>query len=123
MSEIMTPMPFDMMMRWMMAEYRQKNSVFGVHKNKFYRNKSGRTATVLGRELGSPLGPAAGPNTQLAQNLLASYAGGLRFMELKTVQTMDGEDLRKCIARPCIHAQDEGYNVEWSTELTVQQAF
>ena len=123
MSEIMTPMPFEQLMRWMMAEYRGKNSVFGVHKNKFYRNKSGRMATVLGQELGSPLGPAAGPNTQLAQNLLASYVGGLRFMELKTVQTMDGEDLRKCIARPCINAEDEGYNVEWSTELTVQEAY
>ena len=36
---------------------------------------------------------------------------------------MDGEDLRKCIARPCINAEDEGYNVEWSTELTVEEAF
>ena len=123
MSEIMTPMPFEQLMRWMAAEYRGKNSVFGVHKNKFYCNRSGRVAMVLGQELGSPLGPAAGPNTQLAQNLLASYVGGLRFMELKTVQTMDGEDLRKCIARPCINAEDEGYNVEWSTELTVQEAF
>lgn len=123
MSEIMTPMPFEQLMRWMAAEYRGKNNVFGVHKNKFYRNKSGQKATVLGQQLGSPLGPAAGPNTQLAQNLLASYVGGLRFMELKTVQTMDGEDLRKCIARPCINAEDEGYNVEWSTELTVQEAF
>jgi putative selenate reductase len=123
MSEIMTPMPFEQLMRWMMAEYRSKNSVFGVHKKKFYRNRSGRMSTVLGQQLGSPLGPAAGPNTQLAQNLLASYVGGLRFMELKTVQTMDGEDLRKCIARPCINAEDEGYNVEWSTELTVQEAY
>lgn len=123
MSEIMTPMPFEHLMRWMMTEYREKNSVFGVHKSKFYRNKSGHMSTILGQELSSPLGPAAGPNTQLAQNLVASYVAGLRFMELKTVQTMDGEDLRKCIARPCINAEDEGYNVEWSTELTVQQAY
>ncbi len=44
-------------------------------------------------------------------------------MELKTVQTMDGEALRNCIGRPCISAEKEGYNCEWSTELTVQQAF
>ena len=123
MSEIMTPMPFEQLIRWMLAEYRSKNSVFGVHKDKFYRNRSGHMASVLGQELGSPLGPAAGPNTQLAQNLVASYVAGLRFMELKTVQTMDGEELRKCIPRPCINAEDEGYNVEWSTELTVQQAY
>ena len=123
MSEIMTPMPFEQLIGWMLEEYRSKNSVFGVNKNKFYKNESGKTVTILGQELSSPLGPAAGPNTQLAQNLVASYVAGFRFMELKTVQTMDGEDLRKCIPRPCINAEDEGYNCEWSTELTVQQAY
>jgi putative selenate reductase len=44
-------------------------------------------------------------------------------VELKTVQTMDGADLRKAVPRPCINAADEGYNVEWSTELTVGEAF
>ncbi len=121
MSEIMTPMPFSQLIKWMLNEYRTHGSVFGVYKNKFY--KSGQSVHVLGKELGSPLGPAAGPNTQLAQNLVASYVAGFRFFELKTVQTMDGEELRKCIPRPCINAQDEGYNCEWSTELTVQQAY
>lgn len=123
MSEIMTPMPFEQLIRWMLEEYRSKGSVFGVNKNKFYKNESGKAVTILGQELSSPLGPAAGPNTQLTQNLVASYVAGFRFMELKTVQTMDGEDLRKCIPRPCINAEDEGYNCEWSTELTVQQAY
>ncbi len=121
MSEIMTPMPFSQLIGWMLDEYRMQDSVFGVHKNKFYKSK--KAITILGAELGSPLGPAAGPNTQLAQNLVASYVAGFRFFELKTVQTMDGEDLRKCIPRPCINAQDEGYNCEWSTELTVRQAY
>lgn len=123
MSEIMTPMPFEQLIDWMLGEYRSKGSVFGVNKNKFYKNEFGHTVKILGQELSSPLGPAAGPNTQLAQNLVASYVAGFRFMELKTVQTMDGEDLRKCIPRPCINAEDEGYNCEWSTELTVQQAY
>jgi putative selenate reductase len=35
---------------------------------------------------------------------------------------MDGEEMRKALARPCISAIDEGYNVEWSTELTVTEA-
>ncbi len=121
MSEIMTPMPFPQLIGWMLDEYRTQGSVFGVHKNRFY--KSGQTVDILGTQIGSPLGPAAGPNTQLAQNLVASYVAGFRFFELKTVQTMDGEALRKCIPRPCINAQDEGYNCEWSTELTVQQAY
>ncbi len=122
MSEIMTPIPFDRLIRWMTEEYKTKGSVFGIKKEKIYK-KSGNRYRIFGREMGSPLGAAAGPNTQLAQNIVAGYVSGLRFMELKTVQTMDGEEMRKCIARPCIYAQDEGYNVEWSTELTVGQAF
>lgn len=43
--------------------------------------------------LESPLGVAAGPHTQLAQNIVACYAGGARFIELKTVQVMYGEEL------------------------------
>ena len=46
---------------------------------------------------------------------------GSRFFELKTVQKLDGEDLP--VSKPCIKAEDEGYNVEWSTELYVPQAF
>lgn len=123
MSEIMTPIPFGKLIEWILAEYKQHGSVFGIDESKIYRNGTGKKLSLLGSSISSPYGPAAGPNTQLAQNLAAAYAAGFRFMELKTVQTMDGEELRKCIPRPCINAQDEGYNVEWSTELTVQQAF
>ena len=35
---------------------------------------------------------------------------------------MDGAELAACVPRPCILAMDEGYNQEWSTELTVPQA-
>ena len=67
--------------------------------------------------------PAAGPNTQLAQNIIASYVAGSRFFELKTVQVMDGAELSACVAKPCITAGDECYNCEWSTELYVSQAY
>lgn len=46
--------------------------------------------TIFGRDLETPIGPAAGPNSQLAQNIAASYYAGSRFFELKTVQIMDG---------------------------------
>ena len=36
---------------------------------------------------------------------------------------MDGAELAACISRPCILAEDECYNCEWSTELTVPQAY
>ncbi len=122
MSEIMRPMPFARLMNWALGEYSRHGSVFGVRKEKFYVNESGKRISIFGQELGSPIGPAAGPNSQLAQNIVAAYFAGSRFMELKTVQKMDGEELRKCVPRPCINAEDEGYNVEWSTELTVPEA-
>ena len=80
------------------------------------------TQTIFGRRLETPIGPAAGPNSQLAQNIAASYYAGSRFFELKTVQIMDGAQLAACINKPCIKADDECYNCEWSTELYVPQA-
>ena len=122
MSEIMRPIPFPDLVRWTLGEYRTHGSVFGIRKEKFFRPADSQGVELFGTKIGSPIGPAAGPHTQLAQNILAAYLSGARFMELKTVQTMDGEELRKCVARPCINAVDEGYNVEWSTELTVAEA-
>lgn len=122
MSEIMRLIPFENMVDWMLEEYKDQGSIFGIRKEKMYRNKSGKNIVMFGDKLSSPVGPAAGPNAQLAQNIVASYLTGSRFIELKTVQVMDGEALRNCVPRPCINAQDEGFNVEWSTELTVEQA-
>lgn len=78
-----------------------------------------KTVEIFGRKLENPAGPAAGPHTQLAQNLVAAYYAGARFFELKTVQKMDGPELSACIPKPCIVAEDEAYNCEWSTELYV----
>lgn len=118
MSEKMRPLSFDALMRRALWEYRERGSVFGV-KN-IYRHESGKTLPIFAEHIETPFGPAAGPHTQLAQNLVAAYAGGCRFFELKTVQKLDGDDLP--VEKPCILARAEGYNVEWSTELTVPQA-
>ena len=120
MSELMIPIPFRELMTWVTTEYQRDGSVFGVHKP----YKAGVKKLPIFREtIETPFGPAAGPNTQLAQNIIAGYFGGARFFELKTVQKMDGAELAACINRPCILAEDECYNCEWSTELYVQQAF
>ena len=121
MSERMTPLPFRALMTQLIAEHEQEGSAFGV--NEAYIKKDSRTLPLFDETLETPFGPAAGPNTQLAENIIASYFAGARFFELKTVQKMDGAELAACIARPCILASDEGYNCEWSTELTVPQAF
>jgi len=121
MSDMMRPIPFARLMNWALTEYHTQGSVFGV--SKLVRRTGGKTLPVFGEKLETPFGPAAGPHTQLSQNIIAAYAAGARFFELKTVQVMDGEELSKCVSKPCITAGDECYNCEWSTELTVPQAF
>ena len=121
MSDIMRPIPFGQLMNWILTEYHTKQSIFGVAK--IVRHTNGQARPIFGEKIEAPFGPAAGPNTQLAQNIVAAYVGGSRFFELKTVQIMDGKELSKCVAKPCITAADECYNCEWSTELTVSQAY
>lgn len=121
MSDIMRPMSIGHLMNWALSEYKKKGSIFGIDKLVHYT--SGQALPIYEEKIESPFGPAAGPNTQLAQNIIASYVAGSRFFELKTVQVMDGAELSACVAKPCITAGDECYNCEWSTELYVSQAY
>ena len=120
MSDIMRPIPFSQLMDWILTEHEQQGAIFGVRKA-YVANQDG-ALPIFDEHVETPFGPAAGPNTQLAQNIVASYVAGSRFFELKTVQVMDGEELSKCVNKPCIVAEDECYNCEWSTELEVPQA-
>ena len=65
------------------------------------------------------MGVAAGPHTQLSQNLVAAWLSGARWLELKTVQTIDQLE----VARPCIDMADAGFNCEWSQELPLEASF
>ena len=121
MSDIMRPIPFDRLLNRALSEYAQEGSIFGV--SKIVRYSLGRALPIFDERIEAPFGPAAGPNTQLAQNIIAAYVAGSRFFELKTVQKMDGRELAACVPKPCIAAGDECYNCEWSTELEVGQAF
>ena len=119
MSEKMYPIPFKELMNWVTTEYATQGEIFGIHKAYY---AGGKTLPIFGEKIETPFGPAAGPNSQLSQNIIAAYMAGARFFELKTCQKMDGEELAACIPRPCIWTKDEGYNQEWSTELTIPQA-
>ncbi|MQY77200.1 MAG: putative selenate reductase subunit YgfK [Spirochaeta sp.] len=118
MGDLMRPIPFRELLRRVFSEYSKTESIFGIHKNEFFRKESGKVIEVFGEECAVPLGPAAGPHTQLAQNIITSYLTGGRFIELKTVQKLDRLEIEK----PCIDAGDEGYNTEWSTEYTLEKA-
>lgn len=119
MSDIMRPVPFEGLLARIFGEYKASRSIFDIAENQFYRKPDDRLIQVFGETCETPVGPAAGPHTQLAQNIVVSWLTGGRFIELKTVQIMD----RLEIAKPCIDAEDECYNTEWSTEYTLPKAF
>ncbi len=93
MSDIMRPIPFSQLMNWIIEEHKTQDAIFGVRKM-VTTNQEG-ALPIFDERIETPFGPAAGPNTQLAQNIVASYVAGSRFFELKTVQVMDGEELSR----------------------------
>ncbi|MGH2571481.1 MAG: glutamate synthase, partial [bacterium] len=114
------PVPMATLVRRMFRELEQKQAIFDLPARKFFAGQDGLDFSVRfhGLTAGSPLGPAAGPQSQMAQNVVLSWLGGSRILELKTVQILD--ELK--IPRPCIDMQTVGYNVEWSQELKLEQS-
>ena len=101
MGDIMRPIPFEELLTRIFDEYQQQRSIFLVLSNSLLTCKS-KTVSVFGETCATPVGPAAGPHTQLAQNIVTSWLTGGRFIELKTVQILDRLELEK----PCIDAED-----------------
>jgi putative selenate reductase len=118
MSDKMRVLPFEKLLRWILDEYSKHRSIFGIPESKFFRCSTEPFYTLFGKNLEMPFGPAAGPHTQLSQNIITSYLTGCRFIELKTVQIIDDLEFGK----PCIDAFDEGYNTEWSQELSLKNS-
>jgi putative selenate reductase len=121
MSDTMNVQSFKVLLNWILKEFEENQSIFGIHRSLFYTPKQDSPYAIddlFGHYLATPIGPAAGPHTQLTQNILCAWFSGGRFIELKTVQIMDELE----IPRPCIDMEDEGYNVEWSQELKLDQS-
>lgn len=120
MSTPMRGQPFPFLLRWALDELEKEGSIFGIPRSLFHVSPADAPyrREVFGHALATPIGPAAGPHTQLAQNIVASWLCGGRFIELKTVQVNDALE----IPRPCIDMADEGYNVEWSQELRLDES-
>ena len=117
MSDKMRAIPFAELLTTSLHDFREKKELYHVPVADSVPDLG---ITMAGRPLSCPVGPAAGPHTQLAQNLIAGFGAGARVFELKTVQILYGEQLG--IQKPCIWTGDEAYNIEWSTELTIEGA-
>lgn len=116
----LVPYPLGRLASRILRELEGTGPVLDLPRNKIVRGGGGFdwSTVVHGHRVATPLGPAAGPHTQLAQNLVLGFLGGCRIFELKTVQILD----ELVIPRPCIDARTVGFNVEWSQELKLEQS-
>ncbi len=113
------PVSIQHLIQWMLTELKS-DQLFGIHKDLFFTPDISDPFRMQRYDqlLETPIGVAAGPHTQLSQNIIAAWLCGARYMELKTVQTLDELE----VSKPCIDMQDEGYNCEWSQELKLKQS-
>ncbi|PKU26641.1 glutamate synthase [Telmatospirillum siberiense] len=114
------PVPFAVLITRMFQELERNGAIFDYPARRIVQAAPARdlSVSIHGHRASTPFGPAAGPHTQLAQNIVLAWLAGGRVMELKTVQIKD--DLE--IPRPCIDMQTIGFNVEWSQELSLKQS-
>ncbi len=117
----MFPYSLEQLTSWVFGELKSRHTIFGVPEDIFFRPKGDEpyARKLYGKHLETPIGVAAGPQTQLAQNIITAYLCGARFIELKTVQILDELN----VSKPCIDVEDVGYNCEWSQELRLKQSF
>ncbi len=116
----LTPMSLGALLDRIDHEWHSRKRIFDLPTARFWRPDPDVDLSFefLGRRCATPIGPAAGPHSQLAENIVLSWLGGARLFELKTVQILDDLEIK----RPCIDMQTIGYNIEWSQELTVPQS-
>jgi putative selenate reductase len=114
------PAPFPLLLRRMLREHEREGRIFDLPEARFWRGSPDLDTSVRfhGRAAANPVGPAAGPQDQMAQNIVLAWLAGSRILELKTIQSND----RLEIPRPCIDATSVGFNVEWSQELRLRES-
>lgn len=120
MSDKLYPIELDHLLKWIFEEEKQ-GTIFGVTTDLFFNPNNQDVFRMMryGQLMETPIGVAAGPHTQMSQNIVLSWLVGARYIELKTIQTLD----ELAVSKPCIDMQDEGYNCEWSQELKLNQSY
>jgi putative selenate reductase len=115
------PIPLKLLLQLIINEFERSRTIFGIPEELFFvpLQHIHLQTEIFNQRLQTPIGVAAGPHTQMAQNIIAAWLMGARYIELKTIQTLDEIEVPK----PCIDMQDEGYNCEWSQELKTEESF
>ena len=96
----LTPMALDVLLGRVAHEWESRGKIFDLPSARIWKPdpEVDLGFDFLGRRCATPIGPAAGPHSQLAENIVLAWLGGSRLFELKTVQILDELE----IGRPCI---------------------
>jgi len=120
----LVPVPLRHLLRRAHHEFGRTRAIFDLPERAFSRRATAAGPALdfsvphAGTRAANPIGPAAGPHTQLAQNIALGWLAGARIFELKTIQAND----RLSLSRPCIDMATVGYNTEWSQELPLEES-
>ncbi len=114
------PIEFGLVVARAFHEWQRRRAIFELPAAQFYRPRTGvdLSADVRGQRVANPLGPASGPHTQLAPNLVTAWLAGARVFELKTVQVPD----RARVPRPSVDAGAFCLHADMAHELALEQS-
>ncbi|PIY07135.1 MAG: putative selenate reductase subunit YgfK, partial [Bacteroidetes bacterium CG_4_10_14_3_um_filter_31_20] len=120
-SDKFSTISLDRLFQIILKDYNKRKEIFGIPEELFFvpSKNDNFKITRYGNTLETPIGIAAGPHSQMAQNIISAWLCGARYIELKTIQTLDEIN----VSKPCIDMQDEGYNCEWSQELKIEESY
>ena len=76
----LTPMSLPMLLERIEHEWTTRKRIFDLPTARFWKPSPDVDLSFefLGRPAASPVGPAAGPHSQMAQNIVLSWLGGSR---------------------------------------------
>ncbi len=89
-SKIMKALPLREILARAAGEWSAKGSIYDIPRETVGRvlalEEESPGFDINSRRVSLPVGPAAGPHTQIAPNMVAAWLAGARVFELKTVQ-------------------------------------
>ena len=89
-STAFSPVSVEKLLNIITLEYKERQEIFGLPEELFFKRSGGfeHSMEIFGQHLDTPLGVAAGPHTQMAQNIISAWLCGASYIELKTIQTL-----------------------------------
>jgi len=80
MQPALTPWPLQVLLGRVAREWETRHRIFDLPSGKFHHvdPTADLGISVMGQALATSIGPAAGPHTQLAQNIVAGWLAGAR---------------------------------------------